>query len=95
MIPVSSKEYVEYKDSDGTNWRFKPKSGSLEKEMYLLWEDGISQEESAKRLDAFMDKIILSPIDEYKKADYNSLEKSKIINFWNNANRLTIEEKKS
>lgn len=95
MIPISSKEFVEIKDSDGTQWRFKPKSGTLETEMYLIWENEISQEDSNKRLDAFMEKIVLSPIDEYKKADYNSHEKCKIINLWNTANRLEVEQKKS
>lgn len=95
MIPVSSKEFVEYKDSDGMTWRFKPKSGTLENEQLNLWEEGVSIKELYKRQDTFIEKILLSPIEEYKKADYNTDEKAKIIKFWNDANKLTAEEKKS
>lgn len=95
MIPLSSREFVEHTDKDGMVWRFKPKSGTLENELLKLWEKGIDIEEMGKRREAFIEKILISPIDEYKKADYYSDEKVKIIGFWNECNRLAVEEKKS
>lgn len=90
MIPVSSKESVEYKDKDGVVFTFKPKSGTLEREMWSIWKAGDDNDTTANKLDAFIDKILLSP-----KADYNSEEKARIIKFWHDANALTVEEKKS
>jgi hypothetical protein len=90
MIPLSSKESVEYKDSDSVVWKFKPKTGSLEKEMFGIYDDNIDYKERLKVVDAFIDKILISP-----KADYNSDEQAEIIRFWNMANKLTPEEKKS
>jgi hypothetical protein len=90
MIPLSSKESVEYKDSDLVVWKFKPKTGLLEKEMFGIYDDNIDYKERLKVVDAFIDKILISP-----KADYNSDEQAEIIRFWNLANKLKPEEKKS
>lgn len=90
MIPVSSKESVEHKDIDGVVWKFKPKTGSLEKEMLDIYDEKLDYKDRLKVIDAFIDKILISP-----KADYNSDEQAEIIKFWNQANRLTAEEKKS
>jgi hypothetical protein len=90
MIPVSSKESVEYVDSDKVVWKFKPKTGSLEKEMFNIYDENIDFKTRLKVFDAFIEKILISP-----KADYNSEEQSEIIKFWIQANKLTVEEKKS
>lgn len=90
MIPVSSREFVEHKDSDGVVWKFKPKTGSLEKEMFGIYEEDVPFMTRLSKTDAFIEKILVNP-----KADYNSDEQAEIIKFWNMANRLTAEEKKS
>jgi len=90
MIPVSSKESIEYVDSDKVVWKFKPKTGSLEKEMFGIYDENIDYKARLTVVDAFIDKILISP-----KADYNSDEQAEIIKYWNLANRLTTEEKKS
>jgi hypothetical protein len=90
MIPVSSKESIEYVDSDKVVWKFKPKTGSLEKEMFGIYDENIDYKARLTVVDAFIDKILITP-----KADYNSDEQAEIIKYWNLANRLTTEEKKS
>jgi len=90
MIPVSSKESIEYVDSDKVVWKFKPKTGSLEKEMFGIYDENIDYKARLTVVDAFIDKILISP-----KADYNSDQQAEIIKYWNLANRLTTEEKKS
>jgi hypothetical protein len=90
MIPVSSKESIEYVDSDKVVWKFKPKTGSLEKEMFGIYNENIDYKARLTVVDAFIDKILITP-----KADYNSDEQAEIIKYWNLANRLTTEEKKS
>ena len=96
MIPISSKEFIEYKDpADGVVFKFKPKTGTLEREMYELWNEKKDltmkeiHEADIKLMD-FINKILVSP-----KADYNSDECAQILRLWNDANRLTKEEKKS
>ena len=90
MIPVSSKESIEYVDSDKVVWKFKPKTGSLEKEMFGIYDENIDYKARLTVVDALIDKILITP-----KADYNSDEQAEIIKYWNLANRLTTEEKKS
>jgi hypothetical protein len=90
MIPVSSKEKVQFVDSDSVVWVFKPKTGSLEKEMFDIYDEKLDYKDRLKVIDAFIENILISP-----KADYNSDEQAEIIKFWNQANRLTPEEKKS
>jgi vancomycin resistance protein YoaR len=91
MIPVSSREFVEYKDDDGMVFRFKPKSGTLENELWSVYDENSDQKAQRNRFDEFFNKILISP----KDADYNSDEKVKIVKFWHDANRLAVEQKKS
>jgi len=97
MIPISSKEYVEYKDpSDGVVFKFKPKSGILEKELFDIWDDKNSAEDRIAKIDILVDKILIEPkYNDSPSNIFNSDEKAKLISFWNDANRLTKEEKKS
>jgi hypothetical protein len=90
MIPVSSKEFVDIKDSDGMTFKFKPKSGTMETELFNVYEEGLDVKEQRKRFDDFFNKILISPL-----ADYNSDEKVRIITFWHDANKLIVEQKKS
>ena len=41
MIPISSKEFVDIKDSDGMLFKFKPKSGTMETELFNVYEEGL------------------------------------------------------
>jgi hypothetical protein len=97
MIPISSRESVEFKDpTDGVIFKFKPKSGLLERELFDIWDDKNSPDERIKKIDSLIDKILLSPTYGDKPSNiFNSDEKAKIIGFWNDANKLTVEEKKS
>jgi hypothetical protein len=90
MIPVSSKESIEYKDGDGVVWKFKPKTGTLEKAMFDIYDENIDYKKRLVVVDDFIDKILISP-----RSDYNSDEQAEIIKYWNMANKLTAEEKKS
>lgn len=97
MIPISSKEFVEYTDpSDGVVFKFKPKGGLLERELFEIWEDKNTAESRIKMIDELVDKIVLEPKYNGKPSDiFNSEEKAKLLQFWNEANKLTKEEKKS
>ncbi|MBE3139316.1 MAG: hypothetical protein IMZ53_01910 [Thermoplasmata archaeon] len=94
MIPVSSKESIEYTDSDKVVWTFKPKTGTLEKEMFVFYKknaaEGVDTLERLNNTDEFIEKILISP-----KGDYNNETQNEIIKYWNQANALTVEEKKS
>jgi hypothetical protein len=99
VIPVASREYVEYTDTDGIVFRFVPKSGELEMESFDLFRKSETEEaagELYKRINAFVDKILLAP--KYHKAAslvLNTQEKYTILDFWHKANRISTEEKKS
>lgn len=102
MIPVSQREFVEFKDKDGVLFKFRPKSGILEREMFNIFKENISVDEKLRLTDEFVDKILLAP--EYKDENgepvkpsdkLNSQEKQMVLGFWHEANRLAVEEKKS
>ena len=90
MIPMCSRESVEFVDNDGTAWKFKPKTGTLENQMFTLYGEGMKYDEIKKNVSDFVDKILISP-----KGDYNSEEHREILNLWNEANHLSTTEKKS
>jgi len=90
MIPVCSKEVIDYTAVDGTAWKFKPKTGTLEKAMFEIYDEKLDYKDRFKVVEGLIDKILISP-----KADYNSDEQAVIIRYWNEANKLTVEEKKS
>ena len=97
MIPLSLKESIEFKDpSDGMLFKFKPKGGILEREQLNIWKDADDADLFRSRLDEFIDKIIIVPVYDMKASDVLNIdEKLKIIGFWNEANKLTKEEKKN
>ena len=97
MIPAFSKENVTYKDQDNTSYTFLPKTGILERELVAAFSTTEDSEQTVKKMDELIDKILIAPVKEGQKASdlYNSEEKMEIIKYWNAANRLTVPEKKS
>ena len=69
MIPLSMKEFVEYTDTDGIVFRFKPKGAILEREQMDIWKEGETVEQyrdDASRSDIFrvrqhVDEIVIDP----------------------------------
>ena len=92
MIPVSSKESIDYVDEDKVAWKFKPKTGSLERELFDLYDDKLEWKDRLDKVKTFIAKIVVSPKEG---TDFNSDEHAEIIRIWNIANRLKPEEKKS
>ena len=96
MIPLSMKEFVEFKDTDGIVFRFKPKGAMLERQQMDIWVDGESIEKYRDKLDAFIDSILILPLyNDMPSKVFNSEEKIELLRMWNEANKLTREEKKS
>jgi len=96
MIPLSMKEFVEFKDTDGIVFRFKPKGAMLERQQMDIWVDGESIEKYRDKLDAFIDSILILPLyNDMPSKVFNSDEKIELLRMWNEANKLTREEKKS
>lgn len=96
MIPLSLKEFVEFKDTDGVTFRFMPKGGLLEREQMDIWKEGESVDKSRDKLDAFIDKILLLPVyANLPSTVFNSEEKIELLRMWNECNRLSKEQKKS
>ena len=96
MIPLSMKEFVEFKDTDGIVFRFKPKGAILERQQMDIWTEGESIEKYRDKLDAFIDSILILPLyNDMPSKVFNSEEKIELLRMWNEANKLTREEKKS
>ena len=107
MIPASCKESVSYTDKkDGIVYLFKPKTGALERQLSAIaLADGLSAIETNDKLDVLVDTIVIGWNDKEKRLPdfksvkvsdfFNSEEKWMLIRFWNEANILTAEEKKS
>jgi hypothetical protein len=106
MIPVCCKDFVTYTDeSSGIVYRFKPKTGILERKVNTLALSEFKPVEGLDELNAIIDEILLL-WDDTKKVGmpnfdsqkpstvFHSEEKWKLINFWNKANSLSAEEKK-
>lgn len=90
------KEFVEHKDDDGIVFRFKPKCGILERVQMDIWREGETVEQYRDKLDAFIDRILILPIyaDAPSKV-FNSEEKIELLRMWNEANKLSKEQKKN
>lgn len=96
MIPISAREYVEYTDTDGIVFRFVPKSGEIEQEMFDIYKNADKADEQYAKINVFIDKILLAP--KYDKAPskvFNTQEKYMLLELWHKANKITVEEKKS
>jgi hypothetical protein len=107
VIPISSKnEFVEYTDSDGVVFKFRPKTPALERE-WVTWSKIASQADTdtQKSIDAtrdFVNKILVGwsgdntpPVPTEPASIWVIEELSQLIEFWGNANTLSKEQKKS
>jgi hypothetical protein len=106
MIPLCCLDKVDYTDEDGTEWSFKPITGDLERE-YIKMNESINEQkdDSVKLLNDLIKKIVLKcrPKDKpdyFKKRKISDSltinEKLKvIIQVWQKANELSINEKKT
>jgi hypothetical protein len=96
MIPISSRENVSYTDpKDGIVFKFKPKSGALERQLFEIWDEKKSHTDRMDMIDSLVDMILIEP--KYSDAPskvFNSDEKGELLKFWHEANKLTGEEKK-
>jgi hypothetical protein len=104
MIPLSMKNEITYKDKDGNTWIFRPKTGEREYAFYKMCDDDNSEgrkvEDIFKRHDDFVDDVLISTTAgdfQGKKPSqiFIQEEKAEILKMWNDANKLTVEEKKS
>jgi hypothetical protein len=96
MIPLSMKEFVEYTDTDGIVFRFKPKGAILEREQMDIWKEGETVEQYRDKLDTFIDRILILPLyPQCPSKIFNSEEKIELLRMWNEANKLTKEQKKN
>ncbi len=96
MIPISAREYVEYTDTDGIVFKFKPKSGLLEQEMFDIYKKDSEADAQYVRINTFIDKILIAPKYDGKPSDvFNTQEKFMLLELWHKANKITVEEKKS
>jgi hypothetical protein len=101
VIPLSAQDAVTYTDSDKTYFIFKPRTGRLERELLTVYNESLSAEENAERIDSFIDKILINwggvgmPVFPAKPSDVlNSEEKTKVLGFWREAGKISAEEKK-
>lgn len=96
MIPLSMKEFVEYTDTDGIVFRFKPKCAILERAQMDIWREGETVEQYRDKLDAFIDRILILPLyKDIPSKVFNFEEKIELLRMWNEVNKLTREQKKS
>jgi len=108
MIPLSCLEDVRYTDDvDGIVYVFKPKTPLLERELWILWENlkDKSMSDQSDLVDVFLEKIVIGWNDPHKRLPdfpgsgirsmFNLNEKLELIKFWNKANELSFEQKKS
>jgi hypothetical protein len=106
MIPLCTKESVKYTDADGVIWEFIPKYGMIERELIstIGGANDKSPEDQISAIDDFIDRILIGwsgakmpqfPETRKPSTMFSQYEKGQIISFWNKANELTIEQKKS
>ena len=106
MIPLGCKESVEFTDTDGTTFKFLPKTGRLERELLELFakSETASPIEQRKAYDGFLEKILIGwrgpGMPAYSKENVGDLfsmqQKSRILNdMWDKAGDVSVEEKKS
>jgi hypothetical protein len=106
MIPLSCSDFVEYKDDDGTVFKFKPKTGRLERRLCELFSsiEGKPALEQINLRDAFINDILVGwsgaglpafPIDGTVADMFGAVQKNRIFEMWNCAGDATVEEKKT
>lgn len=103
MIPISMRESIEFTDSDGIVFKFKPKSAALEREFMILCFD-MQKDTSIDSIDkttTFFNKIVLGwngdGMPEYNDnpAQYFNLEeRMAIFTMWQECNVLSAVNKK-
>ena len=105
MIPVCSKESIDYTDEDGVVWTFLPKTGRRERALVDLGEkaQGMSPADAMEASASLVNEVLvgwkgpgLPAFPDGGAADLlNSGERWRIIEMWGKANELPAEEKKS
>jgi hypothetical protein len=106
MIPLCCLDKIDYTDEDGTKWTFKPITGDLEREyikMFKALEE--DEEKAANMLNALFNKVVLKccPKDKpdfFKKRKIGNMISIKekmnvVIRIWQDANALSVDEKKT
>jgi hypothetical protein len=107
MIPLSCKDKVSHIDGAIT-WHYKPKTGFLEREILTLNESlssDLPRDQYLDILDKIIDSILIGwedkagkmpsfPPDNKPGRIFNTSEKWVLLGFWNEANKLSVEEKK-
>ena len=105
MIPLSCKDSVEFRDDDGTVYKFKPKTGRLERELCELFSS-IENKPALDQInarDSFINKILvgwsgpgLPSFPASAVADeFGAEQKTRILEMWGKAGDVSVEEKKS
>lgn len=100
MIPLCSRESVEYVDDDGTKWTFKPLTGDGEFRLFSFMRkiEDLSADEFREQVEQFSAEFIseIQVGDRRFKADDLTLsEKSAAVcQYLPTANRLSATEKK-
>jgi hypothetical protein len=105
MIPITSTDIVKHKDEDGITYKFRPKTGRLEREMLTSFSpsetDEVSAIEYITRRDAFIKKILIGwegapmPEDGDYASVFTNAQMMKLLEYWNKASDVSVEEKKS
>jgi len=104
MIPLSMRESISYKDEDGLDWTFKPKTGEIER-ILLGMRAGAEPEAVVAETDRVFGLIFVSVIDpagKYKTVKtedglklFSTTEKMEILRMWSEkANAIPAEDKK-
>jgi hypothetical protein len=103
MIPISMRESIDFNDKDGTVFKFKPKSASLEREFMMLCYD-MQKDGSIEAIDKsceFFDKIVLGwsgkglpAFTDKPSQHWNLEERMAIFTMWSECNLLPVTTKK-
>jgi hypothetical protein len=96
MIPAFMKDSVSHA-VDGVMYEFYPKTGVLEKKLIGVFADPGNSEETEWKMRELIDEIVIAPKKDGLKASdlFNREEILVLFRYWNEANKVTDEEKKS
>lgn len=106
MIPLSCVDTVEFKDDDGTVFKFRPKTGRLERRLCELFSsiEGKPALEQIDGRDTFINEILVGwsgpglpafPTDGKVADAFGANQKTRLLEMWGRAGDIPVEEKKS
>jgi hypothetical protein len=102
MIALSKNDVINYTDSDGNTFNFLPNTGAIEREYLVVAK--LSGEECFERMMDYFDKVVigwsgphLPPFPQDKKGSnvLSSTERLAVLELWQDANKLSRDQKKS